>query len=378
MKKVAILGFSGSIGQSAAMVVRAHPDKFQFVLASAHRDSKKLFDYALEFKIPKVVLTGVEKAECEVPQGVRVYYGKKSLLSLIAQEQMDVLLNAIAGSAGLEYSLATVEKGVDLALANKETLVMAGDLLKEKLKVSGSRLLPVDSEHSAIFQVMQGHGYDAIKKIYLTASGGPFLHRPLNTFASIRVEDALAHPTWDMGNKISIDSATMLNKALEVIEARHLFDVDYEQIVPVIHRQSIVHSMVECLDGSILAQMSSPSMTLPILYAFSHPERIADDGVRTNLFELGDLSFEQIEPARFPLFFAGVAAGKAGGLAPTVLNSASEAAVALFLQKKISFPEIYSLVSRQLDALENVAQPCLEQILGSNKKVYDEVLAMHS
>ncbi len=378
MKNIAILGFSGSIGQSTAAVVRAHPDKFRIVLASAHRDSKKLFDYALEFNIPKVVLTGVRKAKCDVPKGVSVYYGKQSLLSLIAEQQMDILLNAVAGSAGLEYSLAAVEKGVDLALANKETLVMAGDLLKERLKISGSKLLPVDSEHSAIFQVMRGDDYRSIKKLYLTASGGPFLDRPLETFANIKVEDALAHPTWDMGNKISIDSATMLNKALEVIEARHLFDVEYEQITPVVHRQSIVHSMVECLDGSILAQMSSPSMTLPILYAFSHPERIEDEGVKTNLFELGKLSFEQIEQERFPLFFKGVDAGKEGGLAPAVLNSASEAAVALFLQKKISFPEICAVVCRKLDGLQNVALPCLEQILAINRKVYDEVLATYS
>ncbi len=378
MKKVAILGFSGSIGQSAATVVRAHSDKFSVVLASAHRDSQKLFEYAAEFKIPNVVLTGVSKAECDVPQGVRVYYGKQSLLSLIAEQEFDILLNAISGSAGLEFSLASVEKGVDLALANKETLVMAGDLVKEKLKISGSKLLPVDSEHSAIFQAMHGQDYAAIKKIYLTASGGPFLDRPLGTFADIKVEDALAHPTWSMGNKISIDSATMLNKALEVIEAQHLFGTSYQQIVPVIHRQSIVHSMVECLDGSILAQMSSPSMTLPILYAFSHPERFLDDGVQTNLFELGNLSFEPIEKARFPLFFAGVQAGKDGGLAPTVLNSASEAAVLLFLQKKIKFTEICSVVCGQLDALKNVASPSLEQILEVNRQVYDEILATNS
>ncbi len=378
MKKIAVLGFSGSIGQSAAKVVRAHPDKFSVVLASAHTDSKALFDYAREFNIPKLVLTGVEKVECEIPRGVKVYYGKASLLRLIADENFDILLNAISGSAGLEYSLATVTKGVDLALANKETLVMAGDLLKEKLKVSKSKLLPVDSEHSAIFQVLQGSGNKAIKKIYLTASGGPFLHRPLHTFDSIQVKDALAHPTWSMGDKITIDSATMLNKALEVIEARHLFDVEYQQIVPVIHRQSIVHSMVECLDGSILAQMSNPSMTLPILYAFSHPERYWDDGVKTNLFELEELSFQPIEQKRFPLYFAGVAAGKAGGLAPTVLNSASEAAVALFLQKRISFPDICSVVCEQLDKLDNIASPDLEQILETNRKVYDEVLAKHS
>ncbi len=378
MKSVAVLGFSGSIGQSAAKVVRAHPDKFSVVLASAHTDSKALFAYAQEFNISKVVLTGVAKGECETPKGVKVYYGKESLLSLIADQQFDILLNAISGSAGLEYSLATVDKGVDLALANKETLVMAGELIKEKLKLSKSKLLPVDSEHSAIFQVLQGGGNKAIKKIYLTASGGPFLHRPLHTFGSITVEDALAHPTWSMGNKISIDSATMLNKALEVIEARHLFDVDYQQIVPVIHRQSIVHSMVECLDGSILAQLSNPSMTLPILYAFSHPERIWDAGVQTNLFELDDLSFEPIEPERFPLYFAGVTAGKAGGLAPTVLNSASEAAATLFLQKRISFSDICCVVCQQLDTLENVASPSLEQILQTNQKVYDEVLANHS
>ncbi len=378
MKKIAVLGFSGSIGDSVVTVMRNHGDKFSISFASAHTSSDKLFAYALEFGIEKVVFTGLSEKLTDIPDGLKVYYGKESLLQLIADADVDILLNAISGSAGLEYSMATADAGIDLALANKESLVMAGDLLKEKLKKSKSKLLPVDSEHSAIFQALQGNDYSSIGKLYITASGGSFLDRSLDTFDAITVEDALNHPNWDMGKKITVDSATMLNKAFEVIEAHHLFEVDYENIVPVIHRQSIVHSMVEYIDGSILAQMSSPSMVLPILYALTYPNRCLDAEVKTNLFDIGTLSFERVEESRYPLYFVGVEAGKTGGIAPTVLNSASEAAVRLFLEKKIKFNDICKVVSEQLAKCEKIVSPSLEEIVEVNSKVYEEILTKFS
>ncbi len=374
MKKIAVLGFSGSIGDSVATVMRNHGDKFNISFASAHTSSDKLFAYALEFGIEKLVFTGLEEKLTDTPQEIEVYYGKESLLKLIADSDIDILLNAISGSAGLEYSIATVDNDIDLALANKESLVMAGDLLKEKLKSSKSKLLPVDSEHSAIFQALQGNDYSAIKKLYITASGGSFLDRPLDSFDSISVEDALLHPNWSMGKKITVDSATMLNKAFEVIEAHHLFGVDYDNIVPIIHRQSIVHSMVEYVDGSILAQMSSPSMVLPVLYALTYPHRFLDADVKTNLFDVGNLSFEKVDKLRYPLYYVGVEAGKIGGIAPTVLNSASEVAVMLFLEREIKFNDICKIVSAQLEKSEKIDFPSLEEILEVNKKVYNEVL----
>jgi len=378
MKKVAILGITGSIGSSSIKVIRNHPEKFSVIFASSHTNYQKLFFVALALGIKKVVLTGLNVPLLDTPKNIKVYYGQESLMKLIQQEDFEILLNAISGSAGLGPSITAIQKGCILALANKETFVMAGDLIEKLLKTPKSRVIPVDSEHSAIFQCIGDSKKDDIEELFITASGGPFVDLPLEKFKKITVKDALAHPTWSMGKKITIDSATMLNKAFEVIEAHHLFEIPYSRITPVIHRQSIVHSMVKFVDGSIISQMSTPSMELPILYAFGYPNRLASDSVETNLFELAPLTFEKIDKERYPLFFVGVEAGIDGGLAPTVLNAASEAATKLFLEGKIGFEDIHRIIISQLQSFDNIVNPTLEEIVNCNKENYNKTLMQNS
>ncbi len=374
MKKVVILGITGSIGDSAVQIIRAHRNDFQIVLASAHSQSHKLASLANEFQIPYVVLTNEQTQPIEFPDTTIVYHGEVELLRLLEDLDYDIVLNAICGSAGLQTTISTLIKGADLALANKESMVMSGHLVQDILKVSNSRIIPVDSEHSAVFQCIGSYPSSEIRAIHLTASGGPFRSLPLDEFDKITLQDALQHPTWNMGSKVTIDSATMMNKGLEVIEAYWLFHANYDQIDAIIHPQSIIHSMVEFCDGSILAQMSVPSMQLPILYALSYPNRIESGNVQTNLLELPHLTFEPIPKERYPLFYLACEVGRKGGLLPTIMNAANEAAGKLFLMEMIPYTRIYSIVDEAVNSADNICHPDLETILNTNQEIYTKIM----
>ena len=372
MKKIAVLGITGSIGISTIEVVRKHPNDFKIVLASANSNYSKLFEFATEFNIPELVITNsaFKQQITDIPKGSNLSFGENELQEKIVSIDCDIILNAISGSAGLRSSITAITKGTDLALANKESLIMAGHKIMNMLKDSNSNLIPVDSEHSAILQAIGDSSADEIRSIIITASGGPFRELPLNEFENITLEDTLKHPTWDMGAKITIDSATMMNKGLEVIEAHWLFQKSFKDIKAVIHPQSIVHSFVEFIDGSILAQLSFPTMQIPILYALTHPYHIKSTIPKTNILDLPDLNFAELSIERYPLYEIAINAGMEGGILPTVLNASNEAAIDLFLDKKISFNFINKIVEKQINSFHNFQNPSIEEIIKVNKDVY--------
>ncbi len=377
VKKIALLGATGSIGGSCFKVVAEQRDHLSISLAAAHSNYSKLCPLALEFGIPTLVFTGIDDTSLQASirrefPTLRIYFGKDSLLSLLLNEDYKIALNAIGGSNGIEATFAVLSRGKDLALANKESLVMGGHLVK---KLQGNaKILPVDSEHSAIFQALGKHPLSEVEKLIITASGGAFRRTPLSDFPAITPQMALKHPNWDMGAKVTLDSATMFNKALEVMEAHWLFDLPYERIDAIIHPQSIIHSMVQYVDGSILAQMSVPDMSLPILYALSFPERWNSEIVQTELYRLPELSFEPIAKERYPLFHLGLEVARQGGILPTVMNAAVEAAMKLFLEQKIRFTDIPSLVYRTLSQTMQITDPDLKTILYTNETSYQLTL----
>jgi len=372
MKKIAILGITGSIGISTIKVVRQHPNDFEIVLASSNNNYSKLFELAVEFNIPELVITNssLKQKITDIPEKTNLAFGEDELQRKIESVECDIILNAISGSAGLRSSITTISKGVDLALANKESLVMAGHKIMKMLEQSNTNLIPVDSEHSSILQAIGSSTPDEIRSIIITASGGPFRNLPLNEFKNITLEDTLKHPTWEMGAKITIDSATMMNKGLEIIEAHWLFHKSYDDIKAVIHPQSIVHSFVEFVDGSIVAQLSFPTMQIPILYALTHPNHIKSIIPKTNILDLPNLNFEELSIERFPLFKIALDAGIQGGIIPTVLNASNEAAIDLFLERKICFTDISKIVEKQISKFHNFENPSIEEIIKINKDVY--------
>lgn len=375
-KKIVLLGATGSIGKSTLEVVREQSDKLEIVLASVHSNSAELFLIADNFKIPNLIITD-EQAIRSIPPIIsnrRIYKGESELIKILADLDYDIAINAISGSAGLRSTMGVLKRGKTLALANKESLVMAGHLVRELQQQYGSTIIPVDSEHSAIFQAIGKHPKEEIAQVHITASGGAFRTLPPEDFEKITVEQALKHPNWSMGAKVTLDSATMFNKALEVMEAHWLFNLDWEQIKAVIHPQSVIHSLVEFRDGSLLAQMSVPDMKLPILYALSYPERYPSKLVKTNLLKLPDLTFESIDPQRYPLYYLGVKAGRQGGILPTVANAANEGALQLFTDGKIGFKEISQVVEIALAKTEQISEPGLEEIVRVNSHVYNEVV----
>jgi 1-deoxy-D-xylulose-5-phosphate reductoisomerase len=290
---------------------------------------------------------------------------------------VDIVINAIVGAAGLDATLAALESGKRVALANKETLVIAGDLVRQACASGSGEVVPVDSEHSAILQCITGHPSSEVRRVVLTASGGPFRDWSADRLGSATVEDALRHPTWRMGKKITIDSATLANKALEVIEAHFLFDLPYDRIDVVVHPQSVVHSFVEFIDGSVVAQMSVPTMELPVLYALTHPERVSDDGVPAfDPVKLSPMTFEPVDHLRFPALRLGIAAGKAGGTAPAVFNAANECAVAAFLAGKIAFADIPRGISDALESLGGMPAGTREQLLAADAAARSHVQRM--
>ena len=349
-KRIALLGATGSIGDSALSVVAHFPGRFEIVSMSAGSNLEKLLP-AIAAHRPKVVSVRTREDAARLRQefpGLSVGFGSQGLVDVATLPEADVVLGGIVGSVGLAPAYEAVKLGKTLALANKETLVVAGEPLMAAARASGAAVLPVDSEHCALHQVLRAGTHAEVKRLVLTASGGPFRTRDFATFPAITVDDALRHPTWKMGPKITIDSATMMNKGLEVIEARWLFDVPGRKIDVVLHPQSIVHSMVEYVDGSVLAQMSPNDMRFPILYALTYPDRIPTPLEGLDLTSLGRLEFFPMEPTRYPAVGLAYAALETGGSAPAVLNAANEIAVQAFLDRRIPYPAIVEMVARVL------------------------------
>jgi 1-deoxy-D-xylulose-5-phosphate reductoisomerase len=354
MKSLSILGATGSIGSNALEIVRQFPDFFTVNALTAKTRVAGLARQIVEFRPRMAAVVDADharqlKALLPPTVDVEIVFGEAGYVEAATCPETDMVLGAMVGSAGLAPILAAIDAGKDIALANKETLVMAGALVMQKIASRGVKLMPVDSEHSAIFQSMAGHGRSEIREILLTASGGPFLKRPAAAFNAITPQDALRHPNWSMGSKITIDSATLMNKGLEVIEARWLFDVDFQRIKVVVHPQSIVHSMVVYQDGAVIAQMGVPDMKGAIAYGLSHPRRLPLDVPAPDFAHIGQLTFEAPDLERFPCLTLAYRAGEQGGTLPAVLNAANEVAVAAFLDKRLPFMGIYPIIDQTLN-----------------------------
>jgi 1-deoxy-D-xylulose-5-phosphate reductoisomerase len=369
-KKIAILGSTGSIGTQTLDVIARQPDRFSVEALGAGTNIELLIEQTKRFHPKKVSVATKELAEriaIHLPAGVQVYYGEEGAVEIAAGTEAEFVVTAIVGSQGLRPTLAAIEAGKQIGLANKETLVTAGHLVSRKAKERGVSLLPIDSEHSAIFQCLNGEKREAISKIVLTASGGSFRDRTREQLAGVTVEEALRHPNWSMGAKITIDSATMVNKGLEVIEAHWLFDLPYEKIEVLLHPESIIHSMVEFKDRSVMAQLGNPDMRVPIQYALTYPERISSPAEPLNLAQIGKLHFREMDFERYPCLRLAFDSGKAGGSVPAVFNAANEAAVARFLRGEIAFLEIESIIAHVLDKHERIESPNLEEISESDR-----------
>jgi 1-deoxy-D-xylulose-5-phosphate reductoisomerase len=361
-KGVAVLGSTGSIGTTALRVLDRQRQRFQVKALTANSNGALLKEQVRQFQ-PSFV--GMVESNADGDDAWES--GTDALVAAATRDDVDIVLNAIVGAAGLDATLAALQKGKRVALANKETLVIAGDLVRDACASGAGEVIPVDSEHSAILQCITGHPASQVRRVVLTASGGPFRDWSPERLATATVEDALRHPTWRMGRKITIDSATLANKALEVIEAHFLFGLPYSRIEVVVHPQSVVHSFVEFIDGSVVAQMSVPTMELPVLYALTHPYRVEDDGVPPfDPVRLSPMTFEHVNHERFPALRLGIAAGEAGGAAPAVFNAANECAVAAFLAGKIGFTDIPRAISSALDALAGLPSGTRDQLLAAD------------
>ncbi len=376
-KNIAILGSTGSIGKSALKVISALGADYRVVALSAHSNFALLAEQARQYG-PAVVAISEPSYADRLRQAcaglnVEILAGPESLEQIASLDVVDILITAVVGAAGLPAVLAGARQGKRLAIANKEPLAIAGEILTEVAKKSGATILPVDSEHSAIFQAMQAGSHDEVSKIILTASGGPFLNAGENEIKNATIQDALAHPTWNMGPKVTVDSATMMNKALEVIEAHWLFNMPVEKIEVLIHPESIIHSMVEFVDGSVIAQMSNPDMCLPIQYALTWPKRLKGISRPLRLEELGTLSFEKPNLKTFRALALGYEVARAGGSAPVVFNAANEAAVEEFLSGRITFGKIAELIEGCLCKHSAKKLGSLEQLLELDAWARDEV-----
>lgn len=379
MKKIGVMGSTGSIGTQTLEIVRKYPDKLQVTSMAAGSNVALMEKQVREFH-PKLVVMWSESAAADLRVRLSdtdtvVLSGMDGLLEMAVQEEMEILVTAIVGMIGIRPTIEAIKAGKDIALANKETLVTAGHIimpLSEKYKVS---VLPVDSEHSAVFQSLQGEKKQQIRKILLTASGGPFRGKTRSELEQMTVEDALKHPNWSMGKKVTIDSSTLVNKGLEVMEARWLFGVSLEQIQVVVHPESIIHSAVEYQDGAVIAQLGVPDMKLPIQYALFYPERYpVPCSKELDLFEIGKLSFEKPDMETFAGLKLAFQAAKTGGTMPTVFNAANEMAVNLFLEKKIRFLQIAECIGRAMEAHHMIENPTVEEILEAEKEAHELVL----
>ncbi len=370
-KAITILGSTGSIGTQTLDIVAHHPDKFRIIGLAAGRNIKLLAEQIRKFQ-PEIVaishedkLSELRNAIADLTNPPKILVGAVGVADVARYGDAETVVTGIVGCAGLLPTIAAIEAGKDIALANKETLIAGGPVILPLVKKHGVKLLPADSEHSAIFQCLQGVPEGGLRRIILTASGGAFRDLPAEKLATVTVQDALKHPNWSMGQKITIDSATLMNKGLEVIEAHYLFGMDYENIDIVIHPQSIIHSLIEVQDTSMLAQLGWPDMRLPLLYALSWPERIYTDWEPLDLVKAGNLTFREPDRAKYPCMELAYAAGKAGGLMPAALNAANEQAVALFLAEKIDFLGIPQIIEKVCDraSSQNNLNPTLEDII---------------
>ena len=370
-RRIAILGSTGSIGRQALDVIRQHRDLFEVELLTANNSSELLIRQAIEFDANAVVICNEDKykevSDALQPHYIKVFAGMQSVCDLVTGDNIDIVLTSMVGFSGLASTVAAVKAGKTIALANKETLVAAGKIVMGLAAQHHARILPVDSEHSAIFQCLMGSAGADIEKIHLTASGGPFRTWTREQIAMATREQALNHPNWSMGSKITIDSATMMNKGLEIIEARWLFDTPGDRIEVVIHPESIIHSMVEYADGSVIAQMGHPDMREAIQFAFSYPYRLSLDNRKLNFAELGGLSFYAPDRERFPALGLAYESLEKGGNMACIMNAANEAAVAAFLQEKIGFYDITDVVSECMAGADFVAEPDLDTIFRTNE-----------
>jgi 1-deoxy-D-xylulose-5-phosphate reductoisomerase len=363
--KIVLLGATGSIGTSACKCIRRFPEKFELVGLSSYKNGAKLMELVREFKPVSVCIgnsRASEKALGEIPPTIKVFTGQKGLEDIVNESDFDVLLNAVVGAAGLRATVAALKRNKRVALANKESLVIGGEYIDGLIKKGFGEIVPVDSEHSAILQCLSGENNASVESIILTASGGPFREIDRENLRDITPEEALEHPTWSMGKKITIDSATLINKGFEVMEAHHLFNLPYGKIRVLIHPQSIIHSMVEYFDGAVMAQMGVPDMELPIQFALSYPDRLPIQSQRLDLAKIGSLTFFEPDYTRFPCLKLCLGAGKKGGTAPVILNAANEIAVQLFLSGGIRYDQIAEIIEDSLCAHPSVPVDSLETI----------------
>ena len=379
MKKLSILGSTGSIGTQTLEIVRENKD-LEVVALAAGSNIKIIEEQAREFK-PELICVFDETKAKELKSNIsdldiKVVSGIDGLIEAATVESADIVLTAVVGMIGVRPTIAAIEAKKTIALANKETLVTAGHIIMKLAKEKGVSILPVDSEHSAIFQSLQGNKKSQVSKIILTASGGPFRNSSLEDLKNVTVEDALKHPNWSMGKKITIDSATMVNKGLEVIEAKWLFDVDFDDIDVVIQPQSLIHSMVEYIDGGIMAQLGTPDMKLPIQYALFYPDRRFLGGKRVNFAELGSISFMKPDTKKFKGFALAYEAGRCGGTMPTIYNAANELAVSKFLNKEIKYLDIAQLIKEAMDKHKVIENPSLVEILEAEKEAHEVVKSL--
>jgi 1-deoxy-D-xylulose-5-phosphate reductoisomerase len=378
MKTISVLGSTGSIGRNVLKIAEMFPERLTIQALAAGRNVELLAEQIRQFA-PKLAVVLDEaharRLTARLPSGLptEIVWGESGYRAAATLEGVDSVVSAIVGAAGLLPTLAAIEAGKEIALANKETLVMAGDLVMQRAAENGVRILPIDSEHSAIFQCLQGQRTADLAKILLTASGGPFRTRPIDDFSSITLQDALHHPTWQMGRKISIDSATMMNKGLEIIEARHLFNISEKQIEVMIHPQSVVHSMVAYQDGSIIAQMGIPDMKGAIAYALTCPERLPLKQPPLDFAALGALTFESPDFDKFPCLTLACQACRKGGTLPAVMNAANESCVNAFLDERISFVHIPSIIRRIMDQHDGIEHPVLSDILAADQWARQQV-----
>lgn len=371
-KRIAILGSTGSIGMQALDIVRANPDHFEVEVLTAANNTGELIKQAREFTPNTVVIANedryIDVSEALSDLDIKVFSGKESVSQVVSSGEIDMVLNAIVGFAGFEPTIHALKAGKPLALANKESIVVGGELVNKLVREFRSPIIPVDSEHSAIFQCLAGEDADTVEKIFLTASGGPFRETDLSALANVSPEDALKHPNWDMGDKITIDSASMMNKGLEVIEAKWLFGLKPEQIEVLIHPQSVIHSMVQFHDGSVKAQMGHPDMRLPIIYALSYPDRLPSNYGRFNITKHSRLSFEAPDIKKFRNLALAFEAMKAGGNIPCAMNAANEIAVGAFLEKKIGFLQMPDIIEKCMNDIPRIEQPEFNDYLATDKE----------
>ena len=370
MKNLVVLGSTGSIGTQTLDVVRANPDRFHISVLVANRSDELLEKQIKEFQ-PELAVLSDEAAAKRLKERfagkTRIEGGRQAVIDAAVYPEADIIVTSLMGFAGLEPTMAALEAGKDIALANKETLVVAGELVMAKAKEKGCAILPVDSEHCALFQCLQGQDRAALEKLIITASGGPFRGKKADQLRNVTIKDVLAHPTWNMGQKITVDSASLINKGLEVIEARWLYDVDFDRIQVVVHPQSIIHSMVQYQDGTVMAQLGCTDMRLPIQYALTYPERVVSSFPRVDFYELAKLTFEKPDMDTFRGLKLAFEAGRTGGTMPCIMNAANEVAVEAFLRGESGFLRIYELIEAAMNAGEVVYKPSLEQLLEADR-----------